>query len=214
MHYVWFYCKALSLAFRRFLISSVEMLSCFILIFIWAFDGVFLLSNGSSRSSEVFSLSHRFFHYRGLTVHNSAFDVTLMFNELNADEISFHVSPYSTVLFYLANSVKVHYKSKLKLLVKISHNSSIFSLINVLNKEVDSFVNSFSFLPNYGFLSKELDYYLYKLLWGLMKRRHPRRSRTWVFNKFWKFFSRRLEILLFWHFWIKINFLKLSFFRN
>lgn len=173
------------------------MLSCFLLIFVWAFDGVFLFSNGFGLSFELFSLSRWFFHYRGLTIRNPFFDFALMFNVFYTDEISFHVSPYSKVLVYLSNSVKIHHKSKLKLLVKDSYNSSIFSLIDLLNKEVDSFVDCFSFLPTYVFLSKELDCYLYKLLWKLMKRRHPRRSRTWVFSKFWKFFSRCLEILLF-----------------
>ena len=37
--------------------------------------------------------------------------------------------------------------------------------------------------------ARELDVYLYRLLWKWAKRRHPRRNNTWIYSKYWKVFG-------------------------
>ena len=36
-------------------------------------------------------------------------------------------------------------------------------------------------------IMQNLDIFLYKLLWNSLRRIHPRRPKTWIYNKYWIF---------------------------
>lgn len=88
-------------------------------------------------------------------------------------------------------------KNSLKLLVKSSNNINTLSLVKRINLQIDSWRNNFNFLDFFWDLSNEMDVFLYKLLWSWVKRRHPRRTNTWIYSKYWiylfgkwRFFSK------------------------
>lgn len=93
------------------------------------------------------------------------------------------------VFFSFLQRFLLIYKNNLKQIIKSSFNLSIFSLISLLNREIVSWVSYYSYFFNSIALNKSLDLYLYKLLWQFVKRCHPRRSNTWIYNKYWKRFS-------------------------
>lgn len=106
----------------------------------------------------------------------------------------------------------------LKNFVKFS--SDIFCLVEHLNLEIFSWLLNSFFSDSALNVFLSLDIFLYQLLWNFLKRRHPRRPRTWIYNKYWKFYNG------FWRFFVynpyrsKVIFLTLhsffpiSFFRN
>jgi RNA-directed DNA polymerase len=81
------------------------------------------------------------------------------------------------------------YKIKLKLIIKNSFSLAVFQLISLVNNSIFFWMNSFTILDCFSDICGALDVYLYKLLWKWAKRRHPRRPNTWIFNKYWKYFS-------------------------
>nr|YP_009540948.1 RoaA [Lepocinclis tripteris]AYQ93356.1 RoaA [Lepocinclis tripteris] len=78
------------------------------------------------------------------------------------------------------------YKIKLKNVLKISLRLGPLSMIKLLNYNITNWKNSFSSSDDSFSIIRVLDIFLYKLLWKWAKRRHPRRSSTWVFSKYWK----------------------------
>lgn len=84
------------------------------------------------------------------------------------------------------NSIRRH-KSKLKLVIKNFGNRPVFNFINIINKLIVSWCLENSSLDSSWDVWGELDIYLYKLLWKWSRRRHPRRPKTWIYRKYWKF---------------------------
>lgn len=81
-----------------------------------------------------------------------------------------------------------NYKLRLKTLIKFSFNLTLLKLLEILNKEIYNWVTSigkFTFIN----LRRELDIYIYKLLWKFVRRLHPRRYNTWIYTKYWRVFS-------------------------
>ena len=88
------------------------------------------------------------------------------------------------------------YKCKLKALVKGSLNSTCVGLIKLLNFNISLWSKKVKATSFYKSVALSLDFYLYKLLWKWCKRFHPRRTNSWIFERYWinisgcfKFFS-------------------------
>lgn len=89
----------------------------------------------------------------------------------------------------LEKSIIRDYKRKLKNLIKSFSSIRFFTLVKLINLEIENFSRNFSVLDNWNKISIELDLYIYKIIWRLMIRLHPKRSRTWIFSKYWKNFG-------------------------
>jgi len=90
-------------------------------------------------------------------------------------------------------SVQKH-KSNLKNIFKLNFGSDIFSLIKKLNQIIYFWLMNFFYSDSDLMFFYHLDVFLYRLLWNFMRRIHPRRPQTWIFNKYWIYFDS------FWHF--------------
>lgn len=95
--------------------------------------------------------------------------------------------------FFLSNvsflQIK-NYKRKLKLIIKSYVNLHPKLLIKLLNNEIIIFNFKYNFSDDFPELASELDVYLFKLLWKWSRRRHPRRSNSWIYFKYWKFIGQ------------------------
>lgn len=78
------------------------------------------------------------------------------------------------------------YKIKLKNVLKTSLHLDPLAMLKLLNYTITNWKNSFSSSDGSFSIKTHLDIYLYKLIWRWAKRRHPRRSSTWIFSKYWK----------------------------
>ena len=126
-----------------------------------------------------------FFSSKSLFFKSYLFKNSFTFSRNRHLEKEFFVSPYKSVFFSLANEVRFFYLQKLKNIVKASLGLSIISLIISLNKEINNWLVSYSYYFDIS-QKKELDLYVYKLLWKFFKKCHPRRSNTWIYSKYWK----------------------------
>lgn len=89
--------------------------------------------------------------------------------------------------FYAGNALK-NQRNKLKLLVKTSKNQRIAILIKKLNVEIAMWKQKYSITTYQKNIPKLLDLYINKLIWRFVKKEHPRRPNTWIYNKYWKNF--------------------------
>lgn len=87
------------------------------------------------------------------------------------------------------------FKFRLKILVKNVSNSGFPNLVNSINTEICRWINIYGFSDFILNIKLDISFYLYRLLWNLVKKRHPKRPRTWIYNKYfvkvfgkWRFF--------------------------
>lgn len=104
------------------------------------------------------------------------------------------------------------YKLKLKTLIKSYVNKNIFILVNLINNKIKGWLeySIFCFVIKYSFL--ELDLYIYKLLWKQVKKFHSKKSNTWIYLKYWKYFSGIWRFFVIDFFSSKVLFLKSHFY--
>jgi hypothetical protein len=82
------------------------------------------------------------------------------------------------------------YKLRLKLLIKNYYfNFSNIYFLKQINKLIFYWSISYNYINCLFDVWSNLDVYLYKLLWYSVRRRHPRRPNTWIYSKYWRFFS-------------------------
>nr|CAC69147.1 RoaA protein [Euglena gracilis] len=130
-----------------------------------------------------------FFSLRGIILNiniNSFYRFeTFVFNFFIFDFLRFG----SNILLHINKKHIQFYKLSLKMIVKMFLKKSVFFLVNLLNKKILDCLNRGFFCFNNNFLFLELDLYLYRLLWRYIKKLHSRKTRTWIYSKYWKFFS-------------------------
>lgn len=107
------------------------------------------------------------------------------------------------------------YKLKLKILLKTSFNKELVSIISLLNTEILKWVNNTFFFSNKKNLFFHLDFFVYKLLWRHLKKRHPKKANTWIYLKYWANFSGLWKFFVIDYQYSKFIFLKSHlFFRK
>lgn len=94
-------------------------------------------------------------------------------------------SKYSPLCIINKNNIR-YYKRRLKSIVKFFGNINIFSTITSVNNEITKWSRVHSLSDNWYTFAFELDIFLYKVFWRFVKRCHPRRPNTWIYNKYWK----------------------------
>lgn len=88
-------------------------------------------------------------------------------------------------------------KVKLKSLIKNSVHLPVFNLIKSLNFIISNWSNVYGYLEFSFEICIQLDLYLNKLLWKWAKHRHPRRTNTWIYCKYWKYFFGKWKFFTF-----------------
>ena len=107
----------------------------------------------------------------------------------------FFLKTSTNVVFSLVNNSELkQYKCRLKTLVKSSYDFNCLQLIKSLNSCIVSWSKEFGSTSFYTSLSVSLDFYLYKLLWTWCKRFHPRRTNSWIFERYWTYISGRFRL--------------------
>ena len=74
---------------------------------------------------------------------------------------------------------------------------SFFYSLKLLNKEILLWTFNFSFSDLFYGVSFKLDFFTYKLIWKLVRKLHPRRPNTWIYNKYWKFYNNTIKFVLY-----------------
>jgi RNA-directed DNA polymerase len=107
---------------------------------------------------------------------------------LNILSWRFLYSDLNQVISTLSFSVIKLHKLKLKNIIKNQSNSEVCSLIHILNGVIFQWSNSYNTSDFFANIAAELDIYLHKIIWRWARRRHPRRTKVWIYEKYWRKF--------------------------
>ena len=150
----------------------------------------------------IFSNNYEYLNYVKLLVFDFVFKKDLSIKKKEHDYLNSSIfDPFyflgwrfqrlqdNSLLIEISNTALRYYKSRLKIFIKNSQNTELYEFLNTVNK----FIYHWRLMNNYcnsAFKQAyKLDIYLFKLLWKWSKRRHPRRSNSWIYSKYWKSFG-------------------------
>lgn len=151
-------------------------------------NDIFVISNAPNYLFSIKKIIKNFLQAKGISS-NHSFYISTGFNSIEIVGYKFFNSSYSSLLFIISMNLIKHYKLKLKTLVKTLYNVNVVKLIQIINFEINLWNQFYNFYDIKQNISYELDIYVYKLLWRFIKRYHPRRTNSWLYNKYWKCFS-------------------------
>lgn len=160
------------------------------------FDKFFIFTRFLEKINFIHNELKIFFHSKSLGFNSYLYSYNSNQTVSHVLRNRFFVSPYKIIFLSLTNKIRLLYLQKLKNFVKSSFRLSISDLIISLNRKIDDWVITSSFYFD-TYQKKELDLYLYKLLWKFFKRCHPRRPNTWIYSKYWKVFSGVQKVFAF-----------------
>lgn len=110
------------------------------------------------------------------------------------------------ILAFLNSKVIKNHKYNLKQQVKNFFYYSPSFLVLTLNKTIRNWVRLYYYSDRFFFTCRDLDLYLSKILWRFLRNFHSRKSKLWIFNKYW------IKKDGLWYFFILDSVLKKSFF--
>jgi hypothetical protein len=183
--------KILFLDYELFVSNSFPVVRRGFLILYQAYDIVFF-TDSLLRINTLKLLILKFFSFRGFFLSQNSFvdvqsSIQISFQKFRFLKLNARRELCQKVLGVVSHNQIRNYKRGLKLIVKSTNNLAY--LISLLNDKVLGFRVNFSFCDFYIYYASFLDLYLNKLLWKWARRRHPRRTHSWIYSKYWTFFS-------------------------
>nr|AMD08034.1 roaA protein [Euglena mutabilis] len=149
-------------------------------------DKIYTLTCSKTVQKYSLSLINTFLKMRGI---NWDYSLYSAFNfaeqKINIGDYEFMKDANKNITCLLLKNHLKNYKNKLKMIIKSNKFRQINNIIINLNNELKVWRNNNFFLNNFLILTKELDLYMNKLLWRYVKRLHSRRSKTWIYKKYW-----------------------------
>lgn len=148
------------------------------------YNKFFIILDGNISIGLIKNFMYEFFFLRGVDLSSTFLTKDALIFEGN--KFNFIKNRFS--LAFCFNFIR-NYKRKLKLIIKNNFGFPVSKLILSLNSLI---LKSFNVLIEKKMMKNtllQLDIYLYRLLWKWAKRRHSRRSNTWIYTKYWKFVS-------------------------
>lgn len=149
-------------------------------------DTIYTLSDNKAIQKKIFSLMKNFLKVRGIDCSQSISLVAKFKQQkINLSNYGFVQNHNKNLDCVILNKKIREYKNKLKIIIKNNKFILVNNIIISLNKELKEWRKNHFFFDNFQLISKELDFYVNKLLWKSVKRLHSRRSKTWVYKKYW-----------------------------
>jgi hypothetical protein len=138
-----------------------------------------------------------FFNSRGISFSfNTSSLSNFVFQNLNFFFLDFLRSDFY-ITYSVQNIELQYYKLKLKLLLKTSYNKEMILVLFIVNSEIMKWLEyTFSFRYKEK-VYVQLDLYVYKLFWRHLKKRHPKKSSTWIYLRYWGNFSGLWKFFVF-----------------
>nr|YP_010700387.1 putative group II intron reverse transcriptase/maturase RoaA [Phacus arnoldii]WCH63588.1 putative group II intron reverse transcriptase/maturase RoaA [Phacus arnoldii] len=180
--------------------SYISSTSIFQSLFTFTFNGLLRVNNlGTSRDKVIFikSMIVNFLRNRGIKLDLDKFYFSNLYEGFDIMGFYFIRNKNNIYLGQISRDNVRSHKNRLKSIVKNYGNNDFFMLLRHLNKEILTWSTIYRSADLVWYIWGELDVYLYKILWKLVKRRHPRRPHTWIYLKYWKYINNIWVFFLF-----------------
>lgn len=156
----------------------------------------FIITGRSKRQLErVKKLLSEFLLPRGLELHPDKTKIVHINDGFNFLGWTFVKGQNGYLQRLISKDSQQAHKAKLRDLVKNSGNKPASALISDLNPVIRGWCNYHRCCSGIGSVWSKTNQYLYRLLWKWARKRHPRQSRVWIYDKYWKRVDKRLTFV-------------------
>lgn len=156
----------------------------------------FIVTGRSQRQLErVKKVLSEFLLPRGLELHPDRTQIVHISKGFNFLGWTFVKGRNGYLQRLISKDAQQSHKLQLRDLVKNSGNKPPSALISDLNPIIRGWCNYHRCCSGIWSVWSKRNQYLYRLLWKWARRRHPRRSRLWIYDKYWKRVDKRLTFV-------------------
>lgn len=156
----------------------------------------FIVTGGSERQLErVKSILKEFLLPRGLEIDPGKTQIVHISEGFNFLGWTFIKGKNGYLQRSICKNAQQAHKAKLRDLIKNSRNKSPSALIADLNPIIRGWCNYHRCCSGIWTVWSKTNQYLYRLLWKWARNRHTRRSRLWIYDKYWKRVDKRLTFV-------------------
>nr|AOC61650.1 putative reverse transcriptase and intron maturase [Gloeotilopsis planctonica] len=146
----------------------------------------FIVSGRSVRQlNRVRRAISEFLKPRGLKLHEGKTRITPIHKGFHFLGWKFWKAPNGAFLGQISRaSVKAH-QMNIKRIIKQSGNQPVPTLIRKLNEQITAWTNYHRCTDGLWKVWSKMDKYVYELLWKWARKRHGKRSHTWIYQRHW-----------------------------
>lgn len=156
----------------------------------------FIVTGRSKRQLErVQSILTEFLTPRGLELHPGKTQIVHINEGFNFLGWTFIKGKNGYLQRLISKDAQQFHKAKLRDLVKNSKNKPPSALIADLNPVIRGWCNYHRCCSGIWSVWSKTNQYLHRLLWKWARNRHTRRSRLWIYDKYWKRVDKRLTFV-------------------
>jgi len=188
--------NALNKVFCKQVSNSSNKTNYFSSINLIRYAGDFIVTGQSQRQLEtVKKVLSEFLLPRGLELHPDKTKIVHINEGFDFLGCTFVKGRNGYLQRLISKDAQQSHKFKLRDLVKNSRNKPPSALISDLNPIIRGWCNYHRCCSGIRSVWSKINQYLYRLLWKWARRRHPRRSRLWIYDKYWKRVDKRLTFI-------------------
>jgi RNA-directed DNA polymerase len=137
-------------------------------------------------------LLNKFLSQKGLIVkkqHEIYFKSSSIFYSFRFLNWKFRNLQNNNIISDISNNSLRYYKSQLKGFIKNSQNFSVAEFLTKINFMILKWRIKNNYCTSFVSCAYKLDVYLYRLIWKWAKRKHSRRSNSWIYENYWRAFG-------------------------
>nr|AOC61487.1 putative reverse transcriptase and intron maturase [Rhexinema sarcinoideum] len=150
------------------------------------YENDFIVSGRSARQLElVRSAIETFLKPRGLQFHEDKNCITRVHSGFHFLGWKFWKTPNGAFLGQISRSSLKAHQEKIKNTIKESGNLPTPALIRKLNEQINGWTNYHRCSDGLWKVWGKMNKYVYELLWKWARKRHGKRSHTWIYNHHW-----------------------------
>jgi RNA-directed DNA polymerase len=147
---------------------------------------IFIISGKSPRELErVRSAVVEFLEIRGLMLHENKTFIRSIYDGFQFLGWRFWKTPNGAFLGQIARDSQKAHQEKIKHIIKKFGNMPTPILIQKLNGLITGWTNYYRCANAIWKVWGKMNKYVYELLWKWARKRHGKRSRTWIFKRHW-----------------------------
>jgi RNA-directed DNA polymerase len=152
----------------------------------------FIVTGRSKRQLEkVKSVLTTFLEPRGLELHPEKTRIVHIRDGFDFLGWTFRKAKNGFLLRLISEEAQKSHKAQLRDLVKNSKNKPPSALISDLNPVIRGWCEYHRCCTNIWSTWGKTNQYLFQLLWKWVRNRHPRKSRMWLYDKYWRYVDKR-----------------------
>ena len=132
-----------------------------------------------------------FLRPRGLELHPTKTRIVSVYEGFDFLGWNFRKMKNGKLLGVISKKSKKSHRLRLKEVIKQARNSPPSALISKLNPIIGRWCNYHRCANDIWKVCNSTNQYLFRLLWKWARNRHTRRSRYWIYNRYWNHFDGR-----------------------